>query len=138
VDYFGRPKLAYQRLADWYNPVLVSLKFPVGRRWQIGQTFSAEIWAINDRPRAYAGCELQVTLDGRLVHAQSLDLPADSACPVGTLTHRLTAPPGQVSLALNYGADTLAQNHYDLDWSDESGSSFYYQLRRWLADGALR
>jgi beta-mannosidase len=138
VDYFGRPKLAYQRLAHWYHPILVSLKFPVGRRWQVGQTFSAEIWAVNDSLHAYTGCELQVALDGRLVHAQSLDLPADSARPVGTLTHLLNVAPHQLILTLRHQTKILAGNSYDLDWWDELPGPLSLRLRRWLADWALR
>jgi beta-mannosidase len=62
VDYFGRPKLAYQRLKWWYNPVLISLKFPVGQKWQPGDLFIAEIWAINDSLQTLSGCELRVGL----------------------------------------------------------------------------
>ncbi len=138
VDYFGRPKLAYQRLVDWYHPILVSLKFPVGRRWQAGQTFSAEIWAINDSLHPYTGCELQVTLDGQLVHTQSLDLPADSARRFGALAHLLNVAPRQISMTLRHQAEILARNSYDLEWWDESPGPLSLRLRRWLADWALR
>ncbi len=107
VDYFGRPKLAYERLKWWYHPILISLKFPVGRRWQAGDTFTAEIWAINDSLDCLPGCELEVTLEttapqgrpqtadrgpGRfeqhLIHSQRFDLAANSAQKVGMLAHR--------------------------------------------------
>jgi beta-mannosidase len=138
VDYFGRPKLAYQRLSDWYNPILISLKFLVGQHWQADKIFEAEIWAINDSLQSFTGCELQVNLDGLLVHAQTLNLPADSAHPAGTISHRLVAPPRQINLTLHYNGQLLAQNSYDLAWSDESSAGFFHRFRRWLADWVLR
>lgn len=138
VDYFGRPKLAYEYLANWYNPVLISLKFPVGRRWQPGQTFSAEIWAINDSQQVLTGGELQIRLDGTPIHTQRLDLPADSAQRVGQFSHCLTHSPGQITLNLYYGAEVLARNTYDLNWADVAAYPFSTRLRRWLAEGVLR
>ncbi len=137
VDYFGRPKLAYERLAAWYNLLLISLKFPVGRRWQAGETFRAEIWAINDGLAAFKGCELQIKIGQALVHTQRLDLPADSVQPVGMLAHHLTTPPHQITLTLQYEGEIVAWNYYDLAWSDTSGRRFYHHLRRWLADWVL-
>ncbi|MBE7550519.1 MAG: hypothetical protein HS126_05540 [Anaerolineales bacterium] len=138
VDYFGRPKLAYERLANWFNPVLISLKFSVGRRWQAGQTFTAEIWAINDSQQAFTACELQVKLDETLIHSQRLDLPADSAQRIGQLTHCLPQPPDQITLTLYNGVEVLAQNTYDLNWADEANYPFSARFRRWVADWALR
>jgi beta-mannosidase len=138
VDYFGRPKLAYQGLSAWYNPVLVSLKFPVGRCWQTGEIFAAEIWAINDLNEAYVGCKLQVKIDENIVHTQSLDLPADSAQCAGEVAHRLTISPGKIRLILFHRNEPLAENSYDLDWFDESRGSLYLWLRRWLAQWAMR
>lgn len=138
VDYFGRPKLAYQRLADWYNPVLISLKFPIGRYWQPGQIFSAEIWVINDSQRTFSGCELQIRLDEILIHTQQVALPADSVQQIGLLTHRLAHSPGQITLNLCHNAEILARNCYDLDWTDRSKPGFSAYLRRRLADWVLR
>ena len=117
---------------------MISLKFPVGRRWQAGDTFRAEIWAINDSLQSFTGCELQINLDGQLVHTQALNLPADSARPAGTISHRLVAPPRQINLTLHHHSELLAQNSYDLAWSDESSASFFHRFRRWLADWMLR
>jgi hypothetical protein len=130
--------LAYKQLSAWYNPILISLKFPVGRCWQPGETFSAEIWAINDGLPGFKNCELCVKLDEALIHTQSLDLPADSAQGVGTLAHALTAIPRQVTLTLRRENEILAQNSYDLEWCDEFSGSFDRRLRQWMADWILR
>lgn len=137
VDYFGRPKLAYERLKVWYNPVLISLSFPVGRRWQAGQTFRAEIWAINDSLETFTDCQLQVALDGRTIHTQALDLPPDSVRQLGNLAQRLAAPPELLTLSLHHQHQCIAHNRYPLSWSDEAGATSYLRLRRWLADWAV-
>jgi beta-mannosidase len=138
VDYFGRPKLAYTQLSAWYNPILISLKFPVGHRWQVGETFRAEIWSINDSLQAYSACELQVNIDETPMHSQSFDLRANSVQLVGMLAHRLNTIPRQITLTLHHQNEILAQNHYDLDWFDEARGSFSGRLRRWVADIVLR
>lgn len=138
VDYLGRSKLAYERLHMWYNPVLISLNFPAGRRWVAGEIFTAEIWAINDTMEALPECELQISLDDNLIHLHRFDLPADSARCAGTLVHRLTAPPQQLSLTLRQGANIVARNSYDLAWHDQAHASLSHRLRRWLADWMLR
>lgn len=138
VDYFGRPKPAWTGLADWYNPVLVSLDFPPGRAWRPGDWFTADIWAINDTLHPLPDCRLRVEIDGVAVHVQPVDLPADSAVRVGRLEHRLRAAPRQVSLTLHRGDDLLARNRYPLDWSDSRRAPLLLRLRRALADWALK
>ncbi len=157
VDYFGRPKLAYERLKWWYNPVLISLKFTVGQKWQVGDTFIAEIWAINDSLQALSGCELRVALsEGRpqmadrrpqtadsrqedvTIHTQAVDLPANQAHMVGRLTYRFTASPRHLILALYHHGECITQNGYDLNWHDELRPSLSHRLRRRLAEWVLR
>ncbi len=138
VDYFGRPKLAYERLKDWYNLVLISLNFPVGKRWRRGDLFEADIWAINDSLRDYTDCDLQIDLDGRPIYTQRFDLPADSAHCVGHLSHRLSYPPQRLTLVLYRHLEILARNSYDLAWSDTTRISLYRRFRRWVADWVLR
>jgi len=138
VDYFGRPKLAFRRLSTWYNPVLVSLKFPVGRRWQPGNLFRAQIWAINDTLHPLANTHLLISLDSSLIHTQILDIPADSAQSVGTVAHRLTTPPRTLSLTLTQGTEVVCQNSYPLNWVDASRGSFSQRFRRWIAEWVLR
>ncbi|MCB0156413.1 MAG: hypothetical protein KDF65_16570, partial [Anaerolineae bacterium] len=138
IDYFGRPKLAYRRLADWYNPVLLSLKFPLGRRWQMGETLPLEIWAINDTLTDVTGCTLELRLDEVCIHRQPLDVPAQSAQPVGRVNHLLPAQPRRLSLSLSRQGLVIAQNHYDLTWVDLSQQPHLARLRRWVADWVLR
>lgn len=138
VDYFGRPKLAYTHLKNWYNPVLVSLKFPVGYPWQLGDILAAEIRGINDTLENFAECALEIKLDETAIHRQTLDLPANSAQLFGAFNQRLSGPIKNLSLSLRHQGQLLAQNHYDLSWHDEIRGSFTRRLRRRLADWLLR
>ena len=137
VDYYGRPKLAYERLLDWYRPILISLNFPLGRRWPPGETFIAEIWAINDSLETLAGCTLHVKIDDDLIHSQTLDLPTNTAQYAGQFTHEMTSSPRQISLILTHQTKLIAKNEYDLTWQDLPPGSFYQRFRRWVAGWAL-
>ncbi len=142
IDYFGRPKLAFERLKTWYTPVLVSLSFPVGRRWQPGDTFAADIWLINDWPHPVAANNLHISLTTRhskfIVHQSPLpNLPADSAVCAGRFSHQFTAAPQWLIATLRHGDTVLSENHYPLGWHDDSANSRRLQLRRWLAHWAL-
>ncbi len=138
IDYFGRPKLAYERLKDWYNPILISLNFPVGRQWRSGDVFRAEVWAINDSLQPYTDCALQIDLDGRPIHTQVIDVPADSSRRVGRITTRLTRKPQRLTLTLHRHLRILARNRYDLTWHDSTRISLYRRFRRLVADWVLR
>ena len=85
VDYWRRPKLAYQRLKDLYNPVLVGLTFRQAR-YQAGESMQAEVWAVNDSLARLEGCWLQIELDSVKTHEVGLTLPPDSVQTVGVLT----------------------------------------------------
>jgi beta-mannosidase len=138
VDYFGRPKLAFERLADWYQPILLSLKFRLGRRWSAGETFRAEIWTINDSLTDLAGARLTIYFDQIPVHYQTVDLPAQQAISHGYFSHRLTAPPRQISLTLSQTDQLVSQNRYDLTWQEQPNHRFYQRFRRWIGHWALR
>ncbi len=143
VEFGGRPKLAFERLKTWYAPLLVSLQFPVGRRWQPGDDFTAAIWLINDSATAYPNCTLHIALTGAdrshcTLHTSQIEVPARHAAPVGYLSHRLTAPPHTLTATLRYGSHTLCQNSYPLHWHDAARSHPAYRLRRLVAEWLLK
>ncbi len=145
VDYFGRPKLAYKQLSTWYNPLLISLDFPVGQKWAAGDTFTAQIWAINDSLSSYTGCALKITLSSNhnsqseTIHVLQLPpiLP-NSVRPVGAIAHRLTTPPHSIEIKLQHKNKVLCQNSYPLNWRDAGHSSLVLRLRRGVVDWVLR
>jgi len=63
VDYWRRPKLAYQWLKNLYDPVLVGLNFPAAC-YRLGDTIEAGVWAVNDSLEALDDCQLRIDLDG--------------------------------------------------------------------------
>ena len=137
VDYFGRPKLAYNRLTDLYHPILISLDFPLGRHWQPGETLTADIWAINDTLQAYHDCRLEIRLDEHLIHTQTLDLPPNSARHINTLTHYLTHAPQTLTPRLRLNLSLSVHNHYNLTWRDLPPAPLPLRLRRALVDWVL-
>ena len=159
VDYFGRPKLAYKRLKTWYAPLLVSLDFPVGRHWQPGDIFAADIWLINDSLTTYPNCTLKITLTTihqslprriepsqfiihkglpRSIGHSQFTIASNHAACIGRIEHPLTAPPQHITATLRHGSKTLSENSYPLNWHDVARPSPAHQLRRWLAEWTLR
>ena len=61
VNWPARPKPAYHAARLACRPVLASARFSKFQ-WQPGETFSAEIWMLNDAPRELPPGEVQVTL----------------------------------------------------------------------------
>jgi beta-mannosidase len=144
VDYFGRPKLAWRQLRTWYAPVLVSLEFPVGRRWLPGDEFSARVWLINDTLHSYPDCTVHLDLISinhsqfTIHHSPLALLPPNQALKIDAFTHRLTAPPHTLTATLRHGDEVLSRNSYRLDWADTPLPPSALRLRRWLADWALK
>ncbi len=98
IDYSGRPKLAWHMLRTWYAPLLVSLEFPVGRRWAAGDEFSARLWLINDSLDSYPACAVQIDLTTAhaqfpLHHSPFVTLPPNCALPLDAFTYRLPKRP---------------------------------------------
>jgi beta-mannosidase len=138
MDYYRRPKLAYERLKDLYNPVLVGLTFPLLVRYRAGDALQAEVWAVNDSLELLDGCRLLVELDGVKIYEAQVTLPPDSAQVVGTLRHRFEGEPYVLRLALWRGDRILAHNTYDLTYHDPAPAGWREQLVRWAADALLR
>jgi beta-mannosidase len=137
VDYWRRPKLAYHRLKDFYDPVLVGLTFPPAR-YRPGDILQAEAWAVNDGLEALDGCRLQVELDGVPIYEDRVTLPPDSVRVVGTLRHQFHAEPRELGLVLRRGDRLIARNTYDLTYYDPTLVGWRERLVRWLADTLLR
>ena len=138
VDYFGRPKLAYTQLSTWYNPLLISLNFPVGQRWQPGDIFTAEIWLTNDNIEEIGPCQVQIALDQQSVYQQQATVEANQSRRIGRLSLPLSVAPEQLDLKIIKQGRPLARNSYNLAWSDQSTGGFTHRFRRWVAEWVLR
>jgi beta-mannosidase len=137
LDYFRRPKLAYQRLKDLYNPVLVGLKFspPCYRQ---GDTLQADIWAANDGLESLSDCRLLIELDSERIYEEPVTLPPDSVQVVGTLHTQFQAEPREIGLVLYQGDRIVSRNRYDLTYYDSTPVARHYRLLRWVAEVLLR
>ncbi|MBU0495759.1 MAG: hypothetical protein KKA73_24605 [Chloroflexi bacterium] len=140
IDHDRRPKLAYHKLTQLYNPVLVSLEYPL-RAYAPGETWRASVWLINDLPETIADCALQVTLDDVLVHqAAGLVLHSDS-CDREAAMVACTLPadgPWLLRAELRRGEEVVAVSEYDLRYHDEQPVSrwVYWRSRigEWLME----
>ena len=76
LDYYGRPKLAYHTIRDIYNPLLVSLEYPLNK-YQQGDPFEARVWLINDRHREYKNLTVDINhvADGRPAARVRIEVP---------------------------------------------------------------
>lgn len=61
VNWPTRPKPAYAGVAAACRPVLASARIPKFQ-WRAGESFSAELWLLNDEPKVQPGGEMRATL----------------------------------------------------------------------------
>ena len=87
VDYYRVPKLAYHRLAEIANPLLVSLNYPL-RRYAPGDALTADVWVINDWLREFPGCRVEVALQD-VQQVFEVNVKPDSAELIGRVTWTL-------------------------------------------------
>jgi beta-mannosidase len=141
VDAYGTPKRAYNAVRRLYTPVLICLDHPV-RAYGAGDSFSPNVWLINDSAVPFPRCHLRVELvDGRgevaLAFEAEADLPPLSAQVAGRVCW--TIPPGSataVRAQVRHQGRTLSTNHYDLSVCDQTPLSpverLRGRLRRWV------
>lgn len=137
IDYYGRPKLAYQTLQRIMQPVLVSLDFPL-RRYRAGDRLAGALWLVNDGAEEVTDCTLTALLDGVVVQQQRCELWPDRAAAVGALAVTLPADSSQLRLELRRGNALLAENVYDLRFHDGGATALSQRLQRRIVDLILR
>ena len=67
VDYYQKPKRSYDFVKRAYQPLLVSLECDK-RRWLPGETFTSNLWIVNDLHQAFTNCTLKVTISDHQGH----------------------------------------------------------------------
>ena len=87
VDNYQQPKRSYRYVQRAYQPLLVNLQFD-RRRWKKDETFTGQVWIVNDTYQEYQNCRIQLAItdenDSRL-HEQSIDVArinADSSASI--------------------------------------------------------
>jgi beta-mannosidase len=142
IDYLWHPKPAYHTVRRTFNPLLVSLDYPI-RRYRSGDAFEATVWVLNDRNVSYSGCCVQVQLKDDLGEVcaswlHTMAVGADSAREIGKVEWELPEGGDWTATACLYQGDKiLSQNEYALYFYDAYKAPLYLRLRRWLARLAL-
>jgi len=138
LDFYRRPKPAYETVKRLFNPLLVSLDYPL-QQYKGGDELCADVWLLNDRHEALDGCLVEVLLwdgQGQAVERFTciLDVAADSAAIVGQVDWLL--PPGggwRVTCRLSRGGQVLTANEYDLAVHDDLQPTPGQRLWTWLS-----
>jgi len=122
IDYELTPKLAYERIQDSYNPLLIAADLAV-RGWNPGDDFSTDIFLVNDYDRKFSGLKIQAYASGKLAGTWVADADPDSSAKIAALNANL-APDAPASLELFVwdGDQLVSQNYYDLEVYDPKPS----------------
>ena len=137
LDFYRQPKKAYDAMQRAFQPLLVSLEYPL-RQYRAGDELRLRIWLIQDGDKALAGCELELTLWDQAgqpaqVLRQNVDVTATSARCVGQASWIL--PPGTVwrlTGQLWHAGQVLTSNDYRLDVHDALQPTWRQRLWAWL------
>jgi beta-mannosidase len=133
VDYYRDPKLAYHKLKEIYNPLLVSLKYEL-RRYEAGEVVPIEGWVVNDFQRAFSDCVVDVHMDdeGERIMNLGFDvgtIPPDSAQMCFQFGLKLPDRPVRLLKTIIRSGDmVLGENSYDLDMVDEGESTLWHRI----------
>ncbi len=138
VDHDRQPKPAYETARRLFDPLLICADYPL-RHYRAGDPLSFDLWIVNDRHEALAGCQVEVALWDEAGHATNrssleVDIAADSA---GRVYHQLwTLPPGdtwQLTCRLQQGSQVLTHNEYDLSLHDDIQPTAGQRFWAWLS-----
>ena len=116
VDYYRVPKLAYHKLKEIANPVLVSLDYPL-RRYAPGDEWTADVWAINDWPHELLRCQIEIAF-GDQKQVFEVNIKPDSAEVIGKVNWTLPEGDWRITCQLKQGDQVLSTNRYDLSEYD--------------------
>jgi beta-mannosidase len=137
VDYYGQPKLAWERLRSLYGPVLASLEF-APRRYRAGDVFRARVWVVNDLLTTFPNCLMEVHLNGRPAYSTAVSLAPDSCEHVGSIESALEDDVQELSAVLWHQGRVLSSNEYDLSYYDPSHTRLmdilYHRIVQWLRE----
>jgi beta-mannosidase len=137
LDFFRRPKAAWETLRRVYGPLLVSLEYPL-RRYRPGDRFAAEVWVVNDRREQVDGATLSVWVGERRIQSLQVDVPGDSSVRVGRVETVLRPGEAEACAFLERDGECLAWNRYDLHVHDAGRQALGPWLRQHLARWLLR
>ncbi len=116
LDYSRRPKPAYFKIKELYNPVLISFDYPLVPRAP-GERVSGKLVLINDELRAVHG-ELRAELNGVPVLSMHIQAGPNSVANVGNLQVKMTEGINSLKFFLEAQGKLISTNEYDLNYCD--------------------
>jgi beta-mannosidase len=136
IDYYRRPKLACRMLQRAYQPLLISLDYPL-RAYRLGDHVKAGLWVVNDTLSSYAGCQVCLWLDEVEIYCREVNVEPDGCQRIGDVRFTLGSGPWLLRAELRRDGAVLAENLYDLRQPNPRGGlGFLGRLRqevgRWL------
>jgi len=123
IDYTRRPKPAYFKIKELYNPILISFDYPQRPRLP-GELVRGDLWLINDALSSVRG-ELRGTLNGALILAQTVEIGANTAHRVGALEVLLATDKNALRFELGVEGEIISTNEYDLFYCDRGEINWF-------------
>ncbi len=130
IDYYRVPKLAYWKLKDIYNPVLISIVYEL-RRYEPGEEIPIEVWIVNDMMNPLEGCILDIYLKdgGQPLMNLSFDVgtvPPDSSRSYFQFSIKLPRRETWLLCAdMRLGDKVISHNSYDLNVWDAGEATWW-------------
>lgn len=137
VDYTRTPKVAYHKIKELYNPVLVSFAYPYRKR-DSDEIVSGQVWLINDTLGEIQGTVSAWHNNTLLMTLDVVIAPNDARVFQG-LDLRLNSGENVLRFELR-GDGVLTTNEYDLNYCDvgeiNARRSFLTNAAAWLRTSA--
>ncbi|MFN8534399.1 MAG: glycoside hydrolase family 2 TIM barrel-domain containing protein [Dehalococcoidia bacterium] len=130
IDYIGRPKSAYWRLAGCSSPVLVSLDFPANG-YRAGERLHGVLWIVNDTLHPLDRLEVRGDVAGQVVFRRVAVVGANQATCLGPVNF-VVPTDGVLAVRAERLGTVLCENHYDLAWHDPVEITRVDAVRDWV------
>ncbi len=143
VDYYLKPKLAYDKIREIYSPQLFSLDFKLGP-YRSGQTLRIKPYLINDYHREFGATKCVVRLTG--AGGEELgrkEFPLDCVQPdsikaLDSFGFKLKGAGGwKIVCDIRRGGKSVGRNEYDLTISDKRPTNKTVTAINWLMNNLM-
>jgi beta-mannosidase len=138
IDYYLRPKLAYDKLKEIYSPLLFSMEYPLGP-YEADQTLRSRAFLINDRRTEYSGLDITISVAGKGgVEVDRVDrhvdrMPGDGIIEVEPVELALRGEGGwRIECAVSRAGKALSRNSYDLTIVDREATKKLFMAGDWI------
>ncbi len=115
VDYARKPKRAYTKIQEVYNPILVSFAYPYRQR-AVGESVSGQLWLINDTLQELHG-SLSAWHNDTLVLTRTVSITANDARVLQDFDVTLEQDANALRFELR-GENFVTTNEYNLNYCD--------------------